>query len=86
MPLLKRETASGVSTIIFSPSGVYKQKGAPYSSRPQCLADVVTRKRPSIIVSRAQVAELVDALDLGSSAARCKSSSLFSPTTQISIS
>ncbi|CEG55051.1 hypothetical protein PXNS11_60228 [Stutzerimonas xanthomarina] len=51
----------------FSPSGVYKAKPQPYSSRPQCLADVVTRKRLSIIVSSAQVAELVDALGSGPS-------------------
>lgn len=31
------------------------------------------------------VAELVDALDLGSSAARCKSSSLFAPTIYIKL-
>ena len=38
------------------------------------------------LVPDGDVAKLVDALDLGSSAARCKSSSLFSPTTQIGIS
>ncbi len=34
-----------------------------------------------LYTNKARVAELVDALDLGSSAARCKSSSLFSRTT-----
>ncbi len=34
-----------------------------------------------LYMNKARVAELVDALDLGSSAARCKSSSLFSRTT-----
>ena len=39
------------------------------------------QKRLSLIyTSIGGVAKLVDALDLGSSAARCKSSSLFAPT------